>query len=91
MVGRDGLEGWAGVGVRALTRRFQMSWQILSGANYRVYLLFYPGCFNFALIDARATRHSTPLSVAHLTPKILQHLFKTLFTECHWQLLKRPM
>lgn len=36
MTGREGLEGWGGVGAQALTSGFQMSWQILSWANYRV-------------------------------------------------------
>lgn len=36
VAGREGLEGRGGVGAQALTSGFQMSWQILSGANYRV-------------------------------------------------------
>lgn len=36
MAGREGLVDWGGVGAQALTSGFQMSWQILSGANYRV-------------------------------------------------------
>lgn len=38
VMGREGLQDWGGVGLGAvaLASGFQMSWQILSGANYRV-------------------------------------------------------
>lgn len=94
MAGRGGLGSRGGVGAQALTSGFQMSWQILSGTNYRVYLLLCSGCLysdSTSSIGTRATCCSAPLSGTHLTLELLhllsrfQHLFKTLFMECHWR------